>query len=133
MKRRILEVSLYAFGQGLGYATDLLLFMTAMAIHPIDSPILAHLCGKFGSAAITFPYHARVSFPGDKANTFSSSALAYVATVGANIAFTSLALKAALSIFPGAPLYWKIASDVLGVVLTYALMRTAVFPRTVSH
>jgi hypothetical protein len=59
----------YGFGQAIGYGTDLSIFFVVMMLVHGSLPVAAHICGKFGSAALTYFYHARFSFPGKKANS----------------------------------------------------------------
>ncbi len=122
----------YALGQAIGYGTDLLIFTAVLTVLRINMPIVAHLSGKFGSAGLTYFYHARYSFPGEKANSLSSSTTAYVSMIFCNIVFTSSLLKGLILISPNYVFPAKIVSDVLGVLMTYIFMRTLVFPRNAS-
>jgi putative flippase GtrA len=122
----------YGFGQTIGYATDLAIFFAVMALVHSSLPVVAHMCGKFGSAALTYFYHARFSFPGEKANSQPVSTITYTLTVAINILLTSTGLKVFLYFSPFTVYVTKIAIDITGVFVTYLLMRTVVFRRAAS-
>jgi putative flippase GtrA len=120
----------YGFGQTIGYATDLAIFFAVMALVHSSMPVVAHLCGKFGSASLTYFYHARFSFPGKKANSQPVSTIAYTSTVALNMLLTSAGLKGFLYFSPFSVYITKITVDITGIFITYILMRTVVFRRT---
>jgi len=133
MRSDLWRLAAYVLGQGIGYATDLLVFLFLVEVVHLNLTILAHLCGKFGSAALTYFYHARFSFPGMKRNSRSASTVAYTGMVLFNMIFTSAILKGVIFVFPSHVYVAKITSDVLGVIMTYFFMRTLVFPRTATE
>jgi hypothetical protein len=41
----------YGFGQTIGYGTDLAIFFVVMTLVHSSFPVVAHICGKFGSGS----------------------------------------------------------------------------------
>jgi putative flippase GtrA len=122
----------YGFGQTIGYGTDLAIFFVVMTLVHSSFPVVAHICGRFGSAALTYFYHARFSFPGKKASSQPVSTIAYTLTVAINMMLTSAGLKVFLYFSPFTVYLTKIAIDITDVFVTYLLMRTVVFRRAAS-
>jgi len=111
--------------QILAYVIDLGLF-TFLLYLGYFGPLMANVLGKLAAGIFAFILHRSFTFKLEKQDHNRNQAVKYFTLLGLNIPFTALLLALLLLIIP-LPIYSKILSDVIGVLLSFWLSKNWVF------
>lgn len=118
----------YLLGQGLAYGIDFATFSAMAYASGGARPVGLNLASKTLSALFAFFYHRQFSFPDSDRRIRLGPAISFVALVLVNMALTSALLWGLKSYTPIPLLAAKFAADMVGVAVTFVLMRLFVFP-----
>lgn len=91
-------------------------------------PIIANIFGKLAAGIFAFILHRSVTFNLNKDEYNQNQIWKYFLLLGANIPLTALILAVFL-MFITVPVYAKLASDVVAVLLSFWLSQNWVFKR----
>ena len=124
----IRRLSTYAVGQGLAYGIDFGTFsLMALALGEAR-PVAFNLVSKSLSALFAFFFHQRFSFPDADRGLKWTAVASFVALLAINMGLTSSLLWALRAYAPLPLLVCKFIADLIGVLVTFLLMRTFGFP-----
>jgi len=114
--------------QVIAYAIDMGLF-AALLYAGYFGPIIANVFGKLAAGIFAFILHRSFTFKLQKDEHDHSQVWKYFLLLGANIPLTALILAGFL-LFITMPVYAKLASDVIAVLLSFWLSKNWVFKRS---
>jgi putative flippase GtrA len=129
---RVRRFSTYAVGQALAYGIDFSGFSLMALALGADRPVALNLASKSVSALFAFFFHRQFSFPDADRRIRWASVFSFVALLAINMGLTSALLWGLAGHTPLPLLAAKFLADMIGVLVTFVLMRTFVFPKTAA-
>jgi putative flippase GtrA len=117
----------YNLVQIVAYVFDFGLFWTLANAASVN-PLLANVAGKAVAGFVAFHLHKRFTFRSGDSGRTSSEALRYILLLLLNIPLSSGVLAVLISFMPSSAA--KIASDIICLGVTFALVRLTVFRDT---